>query len=179
MDPWFSLLSLIQRDQSRCPRLSGFFGGFLDYAGCDEWLRAFGAADGDARDRFILPGGLVRRQKRVEEQGPSGDGGATAMAAVVGTPPESFGARRVGGERMIRVCSSAEDLAEVFDPTGFVGGWALGEVERVVKAIPELQLPSAVRRDERCPATQWIFRASSWPTTPLKFLLYSWPFLVK
>ena len=144
VDPWFSLLSLTQSDQSRCPRLSGFFGGFLDYAGCDEWLlRAFGAADGDARDRFILPGGLVRRQKRVEQEeeqrcfGASGDGGATATAAVVGTPPESFGARRVGGESMIRVCA-AEDLAEVFDPSGLIGGWTLGEVERVVKALPEL-----------------------------------------
>ena len=58
---------------------------------------------------------------------------------MVGTPPESFGARRVGEESEIRV--TAEDLAEVFDPTGFNNGWTPGEVERVVIALPDLQLP--------------------------------------
>lgn len=47
---------------------------------------------------------------------------------------------RVGGESAARV--SSDDLAEVFfDPVGFNGDWTLSEVERVTKALPELQLP--------------------------------------
>ena len=61
----------------------------------------------------------------------------------------SFSLGEFGGK--VSTCATKElrdpnrgedpDLAEVFDPAGFNGGWALGEVERVVKALPELQLP--------------------------------------
>ena len=85
-------------------------------------------------------GAAAEKGSKRKSKGASGDGGATATAAGVGTPLESFGARRVGGESVIRVCS-AEDLAEVFDPAGFNNGLALGEVERVVMALPELRLP--------------------------------------
>ena len=49
-----------------------------------------------------------------------------------------FGARRVGGESLTRI--TADDLAEVFDPPGFKNEWTPGEVERVVKALPNPQL---------------------------------------
>ena len=76
-----------------------------------------------------------------KSKGASGGGGATATAtgAEVGLPPESFGARRVGGESVLRI--TADDLAEVFDPTGFKNDWTPGEVERVVMALPDLKLP--------------------------------------
>ena len=44
--------------------------------------------------------------------------------------------RRCSGSRI-----TADDLAEVFDPTDFKSEWTPGEVERVVKALPGLQLP--------------------------------------
>ena len=70
-------------------------GRLIEMAGIASSFRASAAAEK----------GSKRKSK-----GASGDGGATAAtAAVVGTPPESLGARRVSWERVIRVCF-AEDL---------------------------------------------------------------------
>jgi len=79
---------------------------------------------------------VVSKRKR---KGAAGGGGATATAAEIGTPPQVFGARRIGGQQVVRV--TAGDLGEVFDPTELKSEWTPGEVERVVKALPGLQLP--------------------------------------
>ena len=54
--------------------------------------------------------------------------GRLARAALVGGA--CFGSLR-----------TVEDLEQVFDPTGFNSDWTPGEVERVVMALPDLQLP--------------------------------------
>jgi hypothetical protein len=99
-------------------------GRLMEMAGIASSFRA-GAAGTDA--------------KKWSSKGSSGGGGATASAAVAGTSPGRFDTRRVGGEGVTRV--SSDDLAEVFDPVGFNGEWTLSEVERVTRALPELQLP--------------------------------------
>ena len=59
---------------------------------------------------FFRASAAAEKGSKRKSKGASGDGGATAAtAAVVGTPPESLGARRVSWERVIRVCF-AEDL---------------------------------------------------------------------
>ena len=68
----------------------------------------------------------------------TGGGGAAASPAEAGTSPEVFGARRYGGATVVQI--ETEDLSDVFDPTGFKGEWTLDEVERVVQALPGLQL---------------------------------------
>jgi len=52
--------------------------------------------------------------KRRSKSAPGG-GGAAAAATEVGTPPEDFGARRIGGATVIRI--ETGDLSDVFDPT--------------------------------------------------------------
>ena len=74
-----------------------------------------------------------------KSKGASGGGGATATAAETGTPPQGFGARRIGGQTVLQI--AAGDLGEVFDPADFKSEWTPGEVERVVQALPGLQLP--------------------------------------
>ena len=89
------------------------------------------------------PPGPVRRAAEAgtkrKSNGASGGGGATAAAAEAELPPQGFGSRRIGGESVTRI--PADNLAEVFDPSGFKNEWTPGEVERVVMALPNLQLP--------------------------------------
>ena len=84
-------------------------------------------------------GAAAETETKRKSKGASGGGGTTATAAETGTPPQVFGARRIGGQAVLKI--AADDLGEVFDPTEFKSEWTPGEVERVVQALPGLQLP--------------------------------------
>ena len=84
-------------------------------------------------------GAAAETVSKRKSKGASDGGGASATAAEAGTSPQGFGARRIGGETVIRIAT--DDLGEVFDPTDFDSEWTPGEVERVVQALPGLQLP--------------------------------------
>ena len=84
-------------------------------------------------------GAVAETVSKRKSKGSSGGGGALAAATEAGTPPEDFGARRIGGATVIR--SETDDLGGVFDPTGLNSEWTPGEVERVVQDLPGLQLP--------------------------------------
>ena len=91
---------------------------------------------GIASSRAGAATGTVSKRK---SKGATGGGGAATAATEAGTSPEDFGARRQGGATVIRI--EADDLGDVFDPIGFKSEWTPGEVERVVQALPGLQLP--------------------------------------
>ena len=55
--------------------------------------------------------------KRRSKGASGGGGGATAAATEAGLSLQVFDNRRVGGESVIRI--TADDLAEVFDPTAY------------------------------------------------------------
>ena len=63
-------------------------------------------------------GAAAETVSKRKSKGASGGGGASATAAETGTPPQGFGARRIGGgQTALRI--AADDLGEVFDPTDF------------------------------------------------------------
>ena len=84
-------------------------------------------------------GAAAETVSKRKSKGASGGGGATATAAETEIPPQGFGARRISGQTVLQI--TAGDLGEVFDPADFKSEWTPGEVERVMQALPGLQLP--------------------------------------
>ena len=134
----FSLSSLSQIAIIAVPRSFGFFGSsswiMSDMASSLIRLGRLMELQGIASSRADAATSTVGKRKSK----PTGGGGAAASPAETGTSPEVFGARRYGGAKVVRI--ETEDLSDVFDPTGFKDEWTLDEVERVVQALPGLQL---------------------------------------
>ena len=74
----------------------------------------------------VRAGAAAEAGTKRKSKGASGGGGASATAAEAGLPPQGFGSLRIGGESVIRI--QADDLGEVFDPSGFKNEWTPGEV---------------------------------------------------